>query len=48
LIAELSVDGGVGYWLKESTHHVLDLCTGNGSLGVLAAMVYPDVEVTWG
>jgi methylase of polypeptide subunit release factors len=24
---------------------VLDLCTGNGSLAVLAAMVYPDVTV---
>lgn len=46
LIAELLVDGGIDYWLKESTHHVLDLCTGNGSLGILAAMVYPDVEVT--
>jgi ribosomal protein L3 glutamine methyltransferase len=46
LIAELLVDGGIDYWLKESTHRVLDLCTGNGSLGILAAMVYPDVEVT--
>jgi ribosomal protein L3 glutamine methyltransferase len=25
---------------------VLDLCTGNGSLAVLAAMTYPDVQVT--
>lgn len=46
LIAELLVDGSIDYWLKESTHYVLDLCTGNGSLGILAAMVYPDVEVT--
>nr|CBA26276.1 Uncharacterized adenine-specific methylase NMA1912 [Curvibacter putative symbiont of Hydra magnipapillata] len=46
LIAELLVDGSIDYWLKESTHHVLDLCTGNGSLGILATMVYPDVEVT--
>jgi ribosomal protein L3 glutamine methyltransferase len=45
LIAELLVDGGIDYWLKESTHRVLDLCTGNGSLGILAAMVYPDVNV---
>jgi ribosomal protein L3 glutamine methyltransferase len=45
LIAELLVDGGIDYWLKESTHRVLDLCTGNGSLGILAAMVYPDVTV---
>ncbi|MDZ7921062.1 50S ribosomal protein L3 N(5)-glutamine methyltransferase [Rhodoferax sp.] len=46
LIAELLVDGGIDYWLKESTRRVLDLCTGNGSLGILAAMVYPEVEVT--
>jgi ribosomal protein L3 glutamine methyltransferase len=45
-IAELLVDGGIDYWLHEHTHAVLDLCTGNGSLAVLAAMVYPDVQVT--
>ncbi len=45
LIAELLVDGGIDYWLKESTHTVLDLCTGNGSLAVIAAMVFPDVVV---
>jgi ribosomal protein L3 glutamine methyltransferase len=45
LIAELLMDGSIDYWLKESTHRVLDLCTGNGSLGILAAMVYPDVSV---
>jgi ribosomal protein L3 glutamine methyltransferase len=29
------------------THRrVLDLCTGNGSLAVLAAMAWPDVAVT--
>ena len=46
LIAELIVDGSIDYWLKESTHTVLDLCTGNGSLAILAAMAYPDVVVT--
>lgn len=46
LIAELLVDGSIDYWLKETTHTVLDLCTGNGSLAVIAAMVYPDVVVT--
>ena len=46
LIAELIVDGSIDYWLKESTHTVLDLCTGNGSLAVIAAMAYPDVVVT--
>ena len=46
LIAELLVDATIDYWLKESTHTVLDLCTGNASLAILAAMTYPDVEVT--
>ena len=45
LIAELLVEGGFDYWLSESTHRVLDLCTGNGSLAVLAAMAFPDVMV---
>jgi ribosomal protein L3 glutamine methyltransferase len=44
-IAELLMDGGFDYWLREETHSVLDLCTGNGSLAVLAAMVFPDVDV---
>jgi ribosomal protein L3 glutamine methyltransferase len=45
LIAELLVNGGIDYWLSDSTHTVLDLCCGNGSLAVLAAMAYPDVTV---
>ena len=45
LIAELLADGGIDYFLKESTQRVLDLCTGNGSLAVIAAMVFPDVVV---
>jgi ribosomal protein L3 glutamine methyltransferase len=44
-IAELLMNGSIDYWLTESTKQVLDLCTGNGSLAVLAAMVYPDVSV---
>jgi ribosomal protein L3 glutamine methyltransferase len=44
-IAELLADGGIDYWLSERTTRVLDLCTGNGSLAVLAAMAYPDVTV---
>ena len=44
-IAELIADGGFDAWLGENTRHVLDLCTGNGSLAVLAAMAWPDVEV---
>jgi ribosomal protein L3 glutamine methyltransferase len=46
LIAELLVDGGLDYWLHENTTKMLDLCTGNGSLAVIAAMVYPEVVVT--
>lgn len=44
-IAELLADGGIDYWLGEHTQRVLDLCTGNGSLAVLAAMTYPEVSV---
>ena len=45
LIAELLLDGGMDAWLGEHTRRVLDLCTGNGSLAVLAAMVWPDILV---
>ena len=44
-IAELIADGGFDYWLGPHTQRVLDLCTGNGSLAVLAAMAWPDVRV---
>jgi ribosomal protein L3 glutamine methyltransferase len=44
-IAELLAEGSIDSWLSERTHKVLDLCTGNGSLAVLAAMAYPDVQV---
>ena len=45
LIAEPLVDGTLDAWLSVRTRRVLDLCTGNGSLAVLAAMTWPDVEV---
>jgi ribosomal protein L3 glutamine methyltransferase len=48
-IAELIADGeGTGTldaWLTDTTRAVLDLCTGNGSLAVIAAMAYPEVAV---
>ena len=44
-IAELLADGSIDPWLGEHTQKVLDLCTGNGSLAVLAAMVWPEVSV---
>ena len=45
LIAELLVHGDIDPWLEPQTRRVLDLCTGNGSLAVLAAMVYPEVSI---
>lgn len=45
LIAELLVDESIDPWLSENTRWVLDLCTGNGSLAILAAMAYPEVAV---
>ena len=45
-IAELLADGSIDGWLSDQTHDVLDLCTGNGSLAVLAAMAWPEVQVT--
>lgn len=45
-IAELIAEGGFDAWLSEDTRQALDLCTGNGSLAVLAAMAWPEVQVT--
>ena len=45
LLAHPELGGGIDPWLGAHTARVLDLCTGNGSLAVLAAMVYPDVTV---
>ena len=44
-IAELIADASIDPWLNPDSRRVLDLCTGNGSLAVLAAMAWPDVEV---
>jgi ribosomal protein L3 glutamine methyltransferase len=48
-IAELITDADgqatLDYWLREDTKNVLDLCTGNGSLAVLAAMAFPEIQV---
>ena len=45
LIAEVLADGTIDAWLSDQTTQVLDLCTGNGSLAVLAAMAWPEVQV---
>ncbi|HEU6455339.1 MAG TPA: 50S ribosomal protein L3 N(5)-glutamine methyltransferase [Roseateles sp.] len=44
-IAELIADASIDPWLNPDSRRMLDLCTGNGSLAVLAAMAWPDVEV---
>jgi ribosomal protein L3 glutamine methyltransferase len=46
LIAEVLADGTIDAWLSDQTSRVLDLCTGNGSLAVLAALTWPEVQVT--
>ena len=46
LIAEVLADGTIDAWLSGQTKQVLDLCTGNGSLAVLAALAWPEVQVT--
>jgi len=45
LIAEVLAEGLIDPWLPPELARVLDLCTGNGSLAVLAAMAWPDVAV---
>jgi len=45
LIAEVLFDESLDYWLSADTRLALDLCTGNGSLAVLAAMVWPELAV---
>ena len=49
LIAEPLADGTLDVWLtfenSAQTKRVLDLCTGNGSLAVLAALAWPEVQV---
>jgi ribosomal protein L3 glutamine methyltransferase len=44
-IAELLAEGSIDPWLDADPERVLDLCTGNGSLAVLAAMVWPQASV---
>jgi len=45
LLADAEGEGTLDAWLTERTQQVLDLCTGNGSLAVIAAMAYPEVQV---
>ena len=45
LLADGENTGELDTWLSDKTHRVLDLCTGNGSLAVIACMAYPEVVV---
>jgi ribosomal protein L3 glutamine methyltransferase len=45
LIAEVLAEGSIDPWLDPNSTRMLDLCTGNGSLGILAALAYPEVSV---
>jgi ribosomal protein L3 glutamine methyltransferase len=45
LIAEAIADGTIDAWLGAPARPVLDLCTGNGSLAVLAALAWPEAPV---
>ena len=45
LIAEVLAEGSAEPWLAAAPARILDLCTGNGSLAVLAALAWPEAEV---
>ena len=45
LIAEVLAEGSIDAWLGQAPDRVLDLCTGNGSLAVLAALAWPAAQV---
>ena len=45
LLADAEGSGELDGWLKDTTRSVLDLCTGNASLAVIAALAYPEVTV---
>jgi ribosomal protein L3 glutamine methyltransferase len=45
LLADGEQEGTLDAWLTDTTRAVLDLCTGNGSLAVIAALAYPEIVV---
>jgi len=45
LIAEVLALQSIDHFMTETPRRILDLCTGNGSLAVLAAMAYPDAQI---
>lgn len=44
-IAELIADASIDRWIDPGARRLLDLCTGNGSLAILAAMAWPELRV---
>jgi ribosomal protein L3 glutamine methyltransferase len=45
LLADGEQEGTLDAWLTDQTQRVLDLCSGNASLAIIAAMAYPEVTV---
>jgi len=45
LVAETLASGSIDAWLGRQPRRVLDLCTGNGSLAVLAALAWPGAQI---
>lgn len=45
LIAEVLAEGYLDEWLPATPPRIMDLCTGNGSLAILAAMAWPEARV---
>jgi ribosomal protein L3 glutamine methyltransferase len=40
------LEEGLAPWLGEAPRRIVDLCTGSGCIGILAALVFPEAEVT--
>lgn len=45
LIAEVLAMGLLDEWVPEDSARIMDLCTGNGSLAILAALAWPQAQV---
>ena len=45
LIAEVIAQGSMDPWLNPDSVRALDLCTGGGSLAVLLALAYPQLQI---
>lgn len=45
LIAEVMIDDTLLTWLNTPVQRILDLCTGNGSLAIMAAQLWPQAHI---